>query len=215
MSVELKFRDRVDAGRQLALRLTDYAGRRDVLVLGLPRGGVVVAHEVARALNAPLDVFIVRKLGTPGQEELAMGAIASGGVRVLNQDVIDSLGISNADIEKVAETELLELRRRDELYRRGRPMPDLRDKTVILVDDGLATGSTMRAAVSALRERAPRRLVAAAPVAEAETCAQMRQIVDEMVCAVTPEPLYAIGSWYEDFSQTSDEEVQDLLDSYR
>jgi putative phosphoribosyl transferase len=206
-----RFQNRVEAGRVLAERLIEYAGREDVLVLALPRGGVPVAYEVAKALGAPLDVFIVRKLGVPGHEELAMGAIASGGVVVLNDEVVRGLKIPREVIEQVARAELAELRRREREYRGDRPPPDVRGKTVILVDDGLATGSTMRAAAVALRRLGPTRIVVAVPVAAAETCEEFRQEVDETVCAITPEPFYAVGLWYEDFSQTTDEEVRELL----
>jgi predicted phosphoribosyltransferase len=181
-------------------------------VLALPRGGVPVASEVARALNAPLDVFLVRKLGVPGQEELAMGAIATGGVRVLNEDVVRALQIPDEVIDAVAETQWRELGRRERSYRDDRPPPDVRGRTVILIDDGLATGSTMRAAVAALRQQGPARVVVAVPVASASTCEEFRDEVDDVVCAHTPEPFYAVGSWYRDFTQTSDEEVRALLD---
>lgn len=209
---ERKFRDRRDAGRALAGELEKYAGRDDLLVLALPRGGVPVGYEVARELHAPLDVFLVRKLGVPGQEELAMGAIASGGVRVLNRQVVEMLGLTDPTIAAVAATEQEELERRELAYRGDRPTLDVRGKTVILVDDGLATGSTMRAAAMALRQQEPERLVVAVPVAAEETCEQFRDEVDEIVCAMTPEPFYAVGLWYEDFSQTTDAEVTDLLE---
>jgi putative phosphoribosyl transferase len=181
------------------------------LVLGLPRGGVPVAFEVARALNAPLDIFLVRKLGLPGQEELAMGAIASGGVMVLNSEVVDTLRVPDRIIHQIAAQEQRELERRERLYRGDRPPPDVRNKTVILVDDGMATGSSMRAATAALREQGPDRIVVAVPVAAPEACEKFRDIVDDIVCAITPAPFYAIGLWYEDFSQTTDDEVRDLL----
>jgi len=205
------FRDRPDAGRQLLGRLGAYRGRPDVLVLGLPRGGIPVAHEVARGLGAPLDVFLVRKLGVPGQEELAMGAIATGGVRVVNDDVVDALGIPRAAIDRVAAEEGRELERRQAEYRGDRPEPDVRGRTVILVDDGLATGSSMRAAVSALRAQAPARIVVAVPVAAPATCDELRREVDEVVCFATPDPFMAVGRFYDDFSQTTDEEVRALL----
>jgi putative phosphoribosyl transferase len=205
------FRDRTDAGRQLAARLTRYADRTDVLVLALPRGGVPVAYEVAKALKAPLDVFLVRKLGVPGHEELAMGAIASGGVRVLNEDLVDYLRIPDGVIDAVAAVEQRELERREHAYRDDHPPPDVKDSIVILVDDGLATGSTMRAAAAALRLQKPRRIVVAVPVSSAEACEELRSEVDEIVCAVTPEHFQGVGLWYEDFSQTSDEEVRELL----
>ncbi len=206
------FRDRADAGRALARRLAPYANRLDVLVLALPRGGVPVASEVARALNAPLDVFLVRKLGVPGQEELAMGAIASGGVRVLNEDVVRLLQIPEEVIDSVAETQWRELERRERAYRDDRPLPETRGRTIILIDDGLATGSTMRAAVTALRQQRPSRIVVAVPVASAAACEDFRGEVNEVVCLQTPEPFYAVGSWYEDFTQTSDAEVHALLE---
>jgi predicted phosphoribosyltransferase len=206
-----RFRDRADAGRRLGAALRRYADRGDVLVLALPRGGVPVAAEVAQALHAPLDVFLVRKLGVPGHEELAMGAIASGGVRVLNDEVVSLLAIGPEVIERAAQAEQAELRRRERAYRDDRPPPDVRGKTVILVDDGLATGSTMRAAAEALRRLGPARIVVAVPTAAKETCDQFRDVVDEVVCVITPEPFHAVGLWYEDFEQTTDEEVRDLL----
>jgi predicted phosphoribosyltransferase len=206
------FHDRRDAGRLLAGKLMKYAGRPDVLVLALPRGGVPVAFEVAQALGAPLDVFLVRKLGLPGREELAIGAIAPGGVRVLNREVVRGLGVTPSVIEEVAAREQEELERRLHLYRDDRPVPDVRGKTVILVDDGLATGSTMRAAVAALRQQHPGRIVVAAPVGAADTCAEFQAEADEAVCARTPEPFLAVGLWYRDFSQTTDEEVRQLLE---
>ena len=205
------FRDRRDAGRQLARELMSYANRRDVIVLALPRGGVPVAYEVARALGAPLDVFVVRKLGLPWHEELAMGAIASGGVRVLNADVIDAYGVSGSDVDAVVRREQRELERREQRDREGRPFPDVRGKTVILVDDGLATGSTMRAAVEALRQEGPARVVVGVPIAASETCEELRGEVDDIVCALTPESFLAVGYWYDEFEQTTDEEVQALL----
>jgi predicted phosphoribosyltransferase len=205
------FRDRVHAGRFLAERLRKYANRPDVLVLALPRGGVPVAHEVAKALHAPMDVFLVRKLGVPGRDELAMGAVASGGVRVLNEDVVRSLGIPDSAIDLVASKELTELSRREKAYRGDRPEPDIRGRTVILVDDGLATGSTMRAAVEALRTKQPAKIVVAVPIAAPETCDALSREVDEVVCALTPEPFYAVGLWYDDFDQTTDDDVRALL----
>ncbi len=206
-----RFQNRRDAGRRLACELTRYAGRTDVIVLALPRGGVPVAWEVARALRAPLDVYVVRKLGSPGNEELAMGAIASGGVRVLNDDVVNLLGVRADVIERVAHQELRELERRERLYRGDRPPVQVTGRTVVLVDDGLATGSTMKAAVLALRRQAPARIVAAVPVASRPALDEVRALVDEVVCALTPEAFYAVGLWYEDFSQTTDQEVQRLL----
>jgi putative phosphoribosyl transferase len=205
------FRDRTEAGQILAAELTPYTNRPDVLVLALPRGGVPVAYEVARALHAPLDVFLVRKLGVPGREELAMGAIASGGVRVVNEDVVRELEISEDAIAIVAAEERRELARREGAYRGGRPLLDVRGHTVILVDDGLATGSTMRAAIAALRKQRPARIVVAVPVAAPDTCAEFQAEADEVVCAYTPQPFYAVGRWYEDFTQTTDDEVHDLL----
>jgi putative phosphoribosyl transferase len=205
------FRDRADAGRQLLARLEDYRGRPDVLVLGLPRGGIPVAYEVARGLGVPLDVFLVRKLGVPGQEELAMGAIASGDVRVINRGVVDALRIPPDVLDRVAAQESRELQRRRRQYRGDRPEPDVRGRTVILVDDGLATGSTMRAAVAALRQQGPARIVVAVPVAAPSTCEELRREVDQIVCPATPEPFMAVGRFYDDFSQTTDDEVTTLL----
>jgi predicted phosphoribosyltransferase len=205
------FRDRREAGRLLAAKLTAYANRPDVIVLALPRGGVPVADEVARALGAPLDVFVVRKLGVPGSEELAMGAVATGGVRVLNDQLVNRLGIPDHLIDAVAVREGQELARRERLYRGGRPPLDVRDRTVILVDDGLATGATMHAAIAALRQLHPARIVVAVPTASPETYEEMRAEVDDVICAITPEAFQAVGRWYQDFAQTTDEEVQDLL----
>jgi erythromycin esterase-like protein/predicted phosphoribosyltransferase len=206
-----RFRNRREAGRLLAQKLSAYANRPDVLVLALPRGGVPVAYEVARALRAPLDVFVVRKLGIPGYEELAMGAVATGGVRVLNDQIIQRLRIPKYLIDEVAAREEQELARRERLYRGGRPPLDVRGRTVILVDDGLATGATMRAAVMALRQLQPARIIVAIPTGSPDTCEELRAEVDEVVCAITPEPFLAVGHWYEDFSQTTDEEVRNLL----
>jgi putative phosphoribosyl transferase len=205
------FRDRRDAGRILATYLRAYAGQPDVLVLALPRGGVPVGFEVATALGAPLDVFLVRKLGVPGHEELAMGAIASGGVQVPNPSVLHQLEIPAATLEAVAAREGRELERRERAYRDDRPPPVVAGRTVILVDDGLATGATMRAAVAALRLQHPARLVAAVPVGAPETCAELRREVDELVCVVTPDEFYAVGLWYKDFSPTTDADVRALL----
>ena len=209
------YRNRSEAGKHLAAQLAKYANREDVLVLALPRGGVPVAFEVAKALRAPLDIFLVRKLGVPGHEELAMGAIATGGVRVLNPDVVDYLGIPASVIDAVAADELRELDRRERAYRGDRPEPDVRGKTVILVDDGLATGSTMRAAAAALRQQGPDRIVVAVPVSAPQTCDEYRMGVDEIICVKTPEPFYGVGLWYADFSQTTDEEVRELLERAR
>ena len=205
------FRDRRAAGRQLAAKLARYAERPDVVVLALPRGGVPVAYEVAQALGAPLDVFVVRKLGVPGHEELAMGAVATGGVRVLNEPIVRALGIPEHVIDTVAAREQAELARRERVYRGDRPPLDVRGRTVILVDDGLATGATMQAAVQALRQQQPARIVVAVPTAAPETCEALRAKVDDVVCAVTPDPFYAVGLWYDDFSQTTDDEVRELL----
>jgi predicted phosphoribosyltransferase len=205
------FQDRREAGRQLAERLEAYADRPDVLVLALPRGGVPVAFEVARALGAALDVFVVRKLGVPGHEELAMGAIASGGVRVLNEEVVEGLGIPEAVIRSVAAREQKELARRERLYRGPRPAVAVGGRTVILIDDGLATGSTMRAAIAALRRLGPERIVVAVPAGAPTTCAELAREADECICDIEPDPFYAVGMWYRDFSQTTDDEVRDLL----
>lgn len=206
-----RFRDRSEAGRLLGQALAEYAGRPGLLVLALPRGGVPVGYEVARALHAPLDVMLVRKLGVPGHEELAMGAIASGGVRIVSKDVVSTLGIADREIAAVAAVEEEELERREKAYRGGRPPPDVKGRTVILVDDGLATGSTMRAGAAALRAQGVARLIVAVPVAPPETCEALRAEVDEVVCALAPEPFLAVGLWYEDFSQTTDDEVRELL----
>jgi putative phosphoribosyl transferase len=206
------FQNRYDAGRQLARRLDHLAGRDDLIVLALPRGGVPVASEVARALGAPLDVLIVRKIGTPGREELAVGAIASGGVIVVNEEIADQLGITPGEIRDLAVPEQIELARRQRIYRDDRPFPDLHDKVVVLVDDGLATGSTMRAAVQAVRKLGPARIVVAVPVGAGETCSRLRKAADEVVCVEEPEPFFAVGNWYDDFDQTSDAEVRELLE---
>jgi predicted phosphoribosyltransferase len=205
------FATRREAGEKLADKLRSYANRPDVLVLGLPRGGVPVAYEVARSLRAPLDVFVVRKLGVPGYEELAMGAIATGGVRVLNKELTTGMEIPESLIDAIAHREQKELKRRERLYREDRPVPNVRGRTVILVDDGLATGSTMRAAAVALRQMQPAKLIVAVPVGAQETCEEFREDVDEVFCAITPIPFMAVGAWYSDFSQTSDEEVRELL----
>jgi putative phosphoribosyl transferase len=205
------YRNRAEAGRRLAAQLIAYANRPQVVVLALPRGGVPVAFAVAQALHAPLDVFLVRKLGFPGHEELAIGAIATGGVRVLNEDVVHTFHIPDAVIEAVTTQEQQELERRERCYRDDRPPLDVRGYTVILVDDGLATGATMRAATVALRQRHPARIVVAVPIAASTTCEEFRAEVDDIICAVTPEPFYGVGLWYDDFSQTSDAEVRDLL----
>jgi predicted phosphoribosyltransferase len=207
----MRFQDRRDAGRQLADKLTAYAGRSDIVVVGLPRGGIPVAHELATRLKAPLDVLLVRKLGVPGQPELAMGAIAEGGIQVLSRDLVRDLGIPRVLIEQVAVRERLELDRRDTLYRGSRRPAVVRDRTVILVDDGLATGSTMEAAILALRHRHPARIVVAVPVGAPETCQRLRRIADDVVCVSMPEPFDAVGLWYEDFTPTTDEELKQLL----
>jgi putative phosphoribosyl transferase len=207
----MRFRDRAHAGRVLARALLAYAGRDDVVVLALPRGGVPVAAELARALGVHLDVFVVRKLGLPGHEELAMGAVAPGGVLVLDHRLVRGLGIPDEVLQETVEKELRELERREAAYRAGRPPLDLEGRTVILVDDGLATGATMRAAALALRKYKPARVVVAVPVASAETCDEFRADVDEIVCALTPSPFHAVGLWHDDFPQTGDEEVRELL----
>lgn len=206
------YRDRTEAGRVLASHLADYAHRDDVVVLALPRGGVPVAEQVARAIDVPLDVFVVRKLGLPGQEELAMGAIASGGVRVLNEDVIEHLAVPERVIETVLQRERDELARREFLYRECRPLVDVTGKTVILVDDGLATGSTMLAAVQAVRRARPARVIVAVPVGASEACASLAREADGCVCPATPEPFCGVGRWYRDFTQTSDVEVREILE---
>ncbi len=205
------FHDRFDAGARLGERLRAYAGRPGVLVLAMPRGGVPVAYEVARRLGAPMDVFLVRKLGVPGFEELAMGAIASGGAVVINRDVVEAWGISREVIDTVTALERQELERRELEYRQGRSGPEIGGKVIILVDDGLATGATMRAVVRALREKKPAYVIVAVPTAAAETCAELREEVDEVICTLTPDPFYGVGLSYEDFRQTTDDEVRDLL----
>ena len=209
--MERAFANRTEAGRLLAEKLGEYADRSDVIVLGLPRGGVPVAYEVAERLRAPLDVFIVRKLGVPGFEELAAGAIASGGVRVLNQDVMRAIPHAHEVIEAVAAKETAELERREELYREGRAAPQVRDRTVILVDDGLATGATMRAAVKGLRHSGAAKIVVAVPVGPPDTCREIKEVADEIICLSTPEFFQAVGQYYEDFSQNSDDDVRELL----
>jgi putative phosphoribosyl transferase len=206
-----RFKNRTDAGQQLASLLTKYANRSDVLVLGLPRGGVPVAFEVAKALNAPLDICLVRKLGVPGHKELAMGAIASGGVRVLNYDVVSWLSISGKVIDEVAVKEQRELERRDHAYRGNCPEPDIQNRIIILVDDGIATASTMRAAIAILQQQQPQEIVVAVPVAPLQTYQELKTEINNVVCVMTPEPFYAIALWYEDFEQTTDMEVRELL----
>jgi predicted phosphoribosyltransferase len=205
------FHDRSEAGRLLAGKLRAYTNRPDLIVMALPRGGVPVGYEVATALGAPLDVFLVRKLGVPGYEELAMGAVATGGVRVLNDEIVRSLRIPDYVIDAVAAWEQQELARRERVYRGDRAQPNVHGRTVILVDDGLATGATMLAAIKALRQQQPARIVVAVPTASPETCEEMRTQADDVVCAITPEPFYSVGLWYENFSQTTDEEVRELL----
>jgi putative phosphoribosyl transferase len=206
------YKNRRDAGKRLAQELKQFAGRPGLVVLALPRGGVPVAFEVAEALGAPLDVFVVRKLGVPGHEEYAMGAVASGGVIVLNEEATRSLRIPVSAIHTVAAREQEEIRRRNRLYRGDRPPLEVRDRTIILVDDGLATGSTMRAAVEALRKQSPKRIVVAVPVGAVSSCRQLRDTADEVICPATPDPFEAVGLWYDDFIQTEDAEVRDLLD---
>ena len=206
-----RFRNRREAGQRLAAELGVYRNRPEVIVLALPRGGVPVAYEVAQALNAPLDVFIVRKLGLIGHEELAVGAIASGGVRVLNPEIVAYWEVSVEELDAITRREESELIRREQEYREGQPFPDLRNRTVILVDDGLATGATMRAAVQAVKLQYPQQVIVAVPAAAPETCESFRSLVDDIICAITPEPFQAVGLWYEDFSQTTDAEVKDLL----
>jgi putative phosphoribosyl transferase len=208
----LPFADRTEAGQVLAELLESYAHRPGVIVLGLPRGGVPVAYEIAQKLGVPLDIFLVRKLGLPGHEEFAIGAIASGGVRVLNEQAQKIARIPESTLDAVAQKETAELERREQRYRGSASPPDLYGKTVIIVDDGLATGSTMRAAVAGLRQHYPSRVVVAVPVASAEACEMLAREADDVVCAATPEPFYAVGQWYQRFDQTSDEEVQELLE---
>ncbi|HVA37159.1 MAG TPA: phosphoribosyltransferase [Candidatus Dormibacteraeota bacterium] len=211
----MRFRNRSRAGQLLAELLRDYIARADVLVLALPRGGVPVGYEVAKHLRAPLDVIVVRKLGVPGHRELAMGAIASGGVMLLNEDVVGALDIPRQVVDSVVGAEQQELERRERVYRAGRPLPDVQDQTVIVVDDGLATGASMLAAVRALRRRGAQRIVVAVPVAAADTCTAVRREADECICLVEPAQFYAVGAWYEDFSEVSDDEVCDLLERAR
>ncbi|EEF61155.1 phosphoribosyltransferase [Pedosphaera parvula] len=212
MTVTAQFQDRYEAGQFLAAKLTQFNDDPSVLVLALPRGGVPVAYEVARLLNAPMDVFLVRKMGVPGYEELAMGAVASGGVRVLNDEVIQRLGISERMIEAMAQEKLQELERRELIYRGNREAIPIEGRTVILVDDGLATGASMRAAVHAVRKRGPKSVNIAVPIGSADTCIQLRNEADTVICALTPEPFYAVGAWYSDFIQIPDGEVSRLLD---
>ncbi len=214
MSEHARFADRHDAGRCLADSVGRYSGRDDLVVLGLPRGGVPVAYEVAHALGAPLDVFLVRKLGVPGHEELAMGAIASGGVMVLNDDVVAATGVGREEIEAVAARELETLTRQERSFRGERPPVEIRDRLAIVVDDGLATGATTRAAIHAVRDRGAKMIVVAVPTAPRETCEALRREVDEVICAMTPDPFMAVGLWYRDFAPVSDDEVRRLLDDH-
>ncbi|MBK8026961.1 MAG: phosphoribosyltransferase [Chloroflexi bacterium] len=203
--------DRTEGGKLLAEHLAGYRNQRDVLILALPRGGVPVAWEVTQHLHAPLDIFLVRKLGAPGHGELAIGAVATGGVRVLNNWLISMLGVTDAELEAITDRELAELERRQRLYRGDRPLPEIGGRTILLIDDGLATGATMRAAVLAIQQKEPARLVVGVPIASSESCDAFRDEVDQVICAVTPEPFHAVGLWYRNFEQVSDEEVQDLL----
>jgi putative phosphoribosyl transferase len=207
----MRFHDRIDAGKQLAAALTEFEERPDVVALGLPRGGIPVAHEVATRLRLALDVCLVRKLGVPGHPELAMGAIAGGGIEVLNLDLIRDLGIRRSLVEQIAVRERLELERRDRVYRGGRQPAIVNARTVLLIDDGLATGSTMEAAILVLRQQAPARIVVAVPVGPRETCERLRTLADQVVCLSTPEPFSAVGEWYEEFAQTTDDEIMRLL----
>jgi putative phosphoribosyl transferase len=211
MAEEPIFRDRREAGRELARRLQKYAGRQDLIVLGIPRGGVPVAFEVASALKAPLDIFVSRKLGVPGQEELAFGAVASGGTRILDEEIVSAVGISEAEIERIAARETQELLRREQVFRAGRPPLDLAGKTVVLVDDGIATGASIRVAIAALRQRRTAEIVVAAPVVPLSTYERLRRESDDVICVHTPKSFYAIGEFYDDFSQVTDEEVIELL----
>lgn len=213
--MQLRFEDRREAGEFLAEQLTQYADRSDVLVLALPRGGVPVGYEVARKLHAPLDVFTVRKLGFPGNEEYAMGAIASGGARVLNREAIEEFNIPEEAVDKAIDEATQELERRERIYRDDRTMPPLKGRTVLLVDDGMATGSSMAAAVKALKQYDPGKIIVAVPAASAVTCEQFEEDVDNVICAITPEPFMSVGVWYENFEQTTDEEVRELLDEAR
>lgn len=208
-----KYLDRYEAGRVLAKKLTEYANQSDVIILALPRGGVPVAYEVAKALSLSFDVFIVRKLGVPGHEELAMGAIAMGGTVVFNDSILNDLNIAKPEINRIIQLENNELKRRESLYRGNRPFPQLANKTIILIDDGIATGATMRAAIQALRQHNPNNIIIAVPVAGIETCEEMEKIADKVICPLKPVYFYAVGQWYQDFSQTSDNEVYQLLNN--
>lgn len=207
----MKLKDRTEAGQLLANKLLRYANNSNVIVLGLPRGGVPVAYEIANQLNAPLDIFLVRKLGVPWNEELAFGAIAMGNVQVFNEEILQGLRVSQVEIDAVITEQQHELKRRNQLYRQGRPLPDLQNKIVIIVDDGLATGATMRAAISAIQQSHPQKIIVAVPVAPIDTVHDLEKLVKEVICLYTPEPFYSIGQWYENFPQTSDTEVIELL----
>ncbi|MFO7964026.1 MAG: phosphoribosyltransferase [Desulfobacterales bacterium] len=211
MKAKNRFRNRTDAGVKLAEKLAAYKGQKNLLVLALPRGGVPVGYEVANFLDAPFDIFLVRKLGVPGQEELAMGAIASGGIRILNEDIIRMAQIPVQDIEAETRKEEQELQRREREYRGDRPMPELEGRRIILVDDGLATGASMKAAVAALRDRNVAEIIVAVPTASPDTCSEFEAMVDQVICARTPEPFGGVGAWYEDFSQTTDDEVRKYM----
>ena len=215
MRTGTRFTDRVDAGRRLADALKDYEGRDDIVVYGLPRGGVPVAAEVAMALGAPLDVLIVRKLGVPGQPELAMGAVASGGVRVLNDEILRQIHVSDEQIDRITEEQRREVREREERFRGDAEVPEVQGKTALVIDDGIATGSTMRASVEALRELGPEEIVVAVPVASYSACDDMEEVADAVVCLETPSPFHAVGAWYENFDQTTDAEVKQLLEQAR
>jgi len=211
MSEEPIFRDRREAGRELARRLQKYTGRQDLLVLGIPRGGLPVAFEVASALKAPLDIFVSRKLGVPGQEELAFGAVASGGTRIVDEEIVNAVGLYEAEIERIAKREMQELERREKVFRAGRPPVDVKGKTVVLVDDGIATGASIRVAIAAMQQKRPAQIVVAAPVVPLSTSERLRKAVDDVICVRTPKSVYAIGEFYDDFSQVTDEEVIELL----
>lgn len=215
MRTHTRFADRVDAGRRLAEVLGDYQGRGDLVVYGLPRGGVPVAAEVARALDAPLDVLIVRKLGVPGQPELAMGAVASGGVRVLNEEVLRQINVTEEQVDRITEEQRREVREREERFRGDAEVPEVEGKTALVIDDGIATGSTMRASIEALRELGPERIVVAVPIASHSACNDMEKLADEIVCLETPNPFHAVGAWYDNFDQTTDSEVRRLLQQAR
>lgn len=208
-----RFANRTEAGKLLADALSGYTGRSDILILALPRGGVPVAYEVAKALSAPMDLWLVRKLGVPGQEELALGALVGKNIRVLNYDIIDLLNIDETVIDTIVAREQAELERRNRLYRQGKPPPAIEGKTIIIIDDGLATGATMRVAISSLRQAGAARIIAAVPVGAASTCDKIEEEADELICLHTPEPFYGVGQWYNDFSQTSDDEVRALLNN--